>query len=89
MTSATIKLFLPQGEAKGLQTGLSARSHIGRVSTRIEYGVEIRGCNLGAALGAIKLGEGEHLLRSRGTAGDSFVGFDGIFERHRVYSRHL
>ena len=59
------------------------------VSTRIEYGVEIRGCNLGAALGAIKLGEGEHLLRSRGTAGDSFVGFDRIFERHRVYSRHL
>ena len=30
MTSATIKLFLPQGEAKSLQTGLSARSHIGR-----------------------------------------------------------
>ena len=58
-------------------------------STRIEYGVEIRSCNLGAALGAIKLGEGEHLLRSRGTAGDSFVGFDRIFERHRVYSRHL
>ena len=59
------------------------------VSTRIECSVEIRGCNLGAALGAIKLGEGEHLLRSRGTAGDSFVGFDGIFERYRVYSRHL
>jgi hypothetical protein len=39
--------------------------------------------------GAIKLGEGEHLLRSRGTAGDSFVGFDGIFELYRVYSRHL
>ena len=50
--------------------------------TRIEYGVEIRGCNLGAALGAIKLGKGEHLLRSGGTAGDSFVGFDGIFERY-------
>ena len=41
------------------------------------------------ALGAIKLGKGEHLLRSGGTAGDSFVGFDGIFERYRVYSRHL
>jgi hypothetical protein len=38
---------------------------------------------------AIKLGEGEHLLRSGGTAGDSFVGFDGIFERYRVYSRQL
>ena len=59
------------------------------VSTRIEYGVEIRGCNLGAAFGAIKLGKGEHLLRSGGTAGDSFVGFDGIFERYRVYSRQL
>jgi len=59
------------------------------VSTRIEYGVEIDGCNFGAALGAIKLGEGEHLLRSGGTAGDSFVGFDGMFERYRVYSRHL
>jgi hypothetical protein len=59
------------------------------VSTRIEYGVEIRGCNLGAALGPIKLGKGEHLLRSGGTAGDSFVGFDGIFERYRVYSRQL
>jgi len=57
--------------------------------TRIEYGAEIRGCNLGAALGAIKLGKGEHLLRSGGTAGDSFVGFDGIFERYRVYSRQL
>ena len=41
------------------------------------------------ALGAIKLGKGEHLLRSGGAAGDSFVGFDGIFERYRVYSRHL
>jgi len=40
-------------------------------------------------LGAIKLGKGEHLLRPSGTAGDSFVGFDGIFERYRVYSRHL
>jgi len=59
------------------------------VSTRIEYGVEIRGCNLGAALAAIKLGEGEHLLRPGGTAGDSFVGFDRIFERYRVYSWQL
>jgi hypothetical protein len=59
------------------------------VFTRIEYGVEIRGWNLGAALGAIKLGKGEHLLRSGGTVGDSFVGFDGIFERNRVYSRQL
>jgi hypothetical protein len=57
--------------------------------TRIEYGVEIRGCNLGAALGAIELREGEHLLRSRGTAGDLFIGFDRIFERYRLYSRHL
>jgi len=61
---------------KAIETGLSARSYI-------------RGCDLGAALGAIKLGKGEHLLRSGSTAGDSFVGFDGIFERYRVYSRHL
>ena len=72
---------------KAIETGSRRDPH--RAVTRIEYGVEIRGCNLGAALGAIKLGEGEHLLRSRGTAGDSFVGFDGIFERHGVYSRHL
>jgi len=68
----------------------NCQGHIGPCPpTRIEYGVEIRGCNLGAALGAIKLGKGEHLLRSGGTAGDSFVGFDGIFERYRVYSRQL
>ena len=67
---------------KAIETGLSARSHVGPCPPRIEYGVEIRGCNLGAALGAIKLGKGEHLLRSGGTAGDSFVGFDGIFERY-------
>ena len=59
------------------------------VSTRIEYGVEIRGCILGAALGATKLGKREHLLRSGGTAGDSFVGFNGIFERYFVHGRHL
>jgi hypothetical protein len=59
------------------------------VSILIEYGVEIRGRNPGAALGAIKLGKGEHLLRSGGTAGDSFVGFDGIFERDRLYRRHI
>jgi hypothetical protein len=75
--------------SKRFETGLSAEIPHRAVSTRIEYGVEIRGCNLGAALGAIKLGKGEHLLRSGGTAGDSFVGFDGIFERYRVYSRHL
>jgi hypothetical protein len=36
---------------------------------------------IAAHSGAIKLGKGEHLLRSGGTAGDSLVGFDGIFER--------
>jgi hypothetical protein len=55
----------------------------------LQYGVEFRGCNLGAALGAIKLGKDEHLLRPGGTAGDSFVGFDRIFEGYPVYSRHL
>jgi hypothetical protein len=59
------------------------------VAGRIEYGFEIRGCNLGGALGATKLGEGEHLLGSGGAAGDSFVGFNGIFERYRLYSRNL
>ena len=73
---------------KAIETGLGEIPHR-VVSFRIEYGVEIRGCNLGAALGAIKLGKGERLLRSGGTARNSFVGFDGIFERYRVYSRHL
>jgi len=31
-------------------------------------------------------GKGEHLLRFGGTAGDSFVGFDGIFERNQVHN---
>ena len=39
--------------------------------------------------GAIKLGEGEHLLRPGGTAGDSFVSFDRIFERYCVDSRRF
>ena len=41
---------------------------------------EIRGCNLGGALGATKLGEGEHLLDSGGAASDSFVCFNRIFD---------
>ena len=57
--------------------------------SRIRYGVEIRGCNLGGALRATKLGEGEHLLGSGGAAGDSVVGFDRIFERYRAYSWQL
>jgi len=57
--------------------------------SRIRYGIEIRGCNLGAALSVIKLGEGEHLLGSGGAAGDSFVGFDRIFERYCVHSWQL
>jgi hypothetical protein len=40
-------------------------------------------------LSKIKLGEREYLLRSGGTASDSFVGFDRIFERYRVYSWQL
>ena len=68
---------------------LSDRIETEQYNDQNEYAIEIRECNLGAAPGAIKLGKGQHLLRSGGTAGDSFVGFDGIFERYRVYSRHL
>jgi hypothetical protein len=57
--------------------------------SRTRFGIEIRGCDFGAVPGAIKLGKGEHLLRSGGAAGDSVVGFDRIFERYRVYSWQL
>jgi hypothetical protein len=66
-------------------TGRNPLTH----GSRIRYGVEIRACDLGAALRCDQLGEGEHLLRPGGTAGDSFVSLDRIFERYRVDSRRF
>ena len=57
--------------------------------SRIRYGVEVRGCNLGAAAQCDQLGKGEHLLCPGGTAGDSFVSLDRIFERYCIDSRRF